>query len=345
MKLAGDVLIAVIRDMFFLHERARKINLWASFVILSPYFGPLITAFIITTESWRWAFGLYTAMTGLCLIAQIAFGEETFYDRDIPQADRSVPRPGMSGRMLRIIGIEQWRSRKQRNSFAQAVSRPFKVLVKPTIFLSTIYYLLTFAWVVGINTTLSIFITAPPYNFGTKSIGFFYFTPVIAAILGEVLGRWLHDWIANVLMKRNGKGELKPEYRLMAITLSTPCMIAGLLVLGFALEGGWHYMLAAFGWGLYVFGIMITTVAITAYCLDCYPEGSGEVCAWLNFARTTGGFIISYFQVTWANAQGTRKSFGVQAAICFAAYLIILVMQVYGGRMRAWAGPLKFKTS
>ncbi len=49
--------------------------------------------------------------------------------------------------------------------------------------------------------------------------------------------------------------------------------------------------------------------------------------------------------VTWANAQGTRRSFGVQAAICFAAYLIILVMQAYGGRMRAWAGPLKFKTS
>jgi MFS family permease len=188
MSLAGDVLIMFVRDMFFLHERARKINLWASFVILSPYFGSLITAFIITTESWRWAFGLYTMMTGLCLIAQIAFGEETFYDRDLPQADRRVPRPGTSGRMLRIIGIDQWSSRKQRNSFVQAVSRPVRVLVKPTIFLSTVYYLLTFAWVVGINTTLSIFITAPPYNFGTKSIGFFYFTPVIAAILGEVLG-------------------------------------------------------------------------------------------------------------------------------------------------------------
>lgn len=29
--------------------------------------------------------------------------------------------------------------------------------------------------------------------------------------------------------------------------------------------------------GLYVFGIMISTVAITSYCLDSYPEGSGEV--------------------------------------------------------------------
>lgn len=32
------------------------------------------------------------------------------------------------------------------------------------------YYMFTFAWVVGINTTLSIFVT-PLYNFGLKQIG------------------------------------------------------------------------------------------------------------------------------------------------------------------------------
>ena len=58
--------------------------------------------------------------------------------------------------MKRLIGIEQWRTRKQRSTFRQAVMRPIRVLAKPTVFISTIYYLLTFAWVVGINTTLSI---------------------------------------------------------------------------------------------------------------------------------------------------------------------------------------------
>lgn len=89
---------------------------------------------------------------------------------------------------------------------------------------------------------------------------------------------------------------------------------------------------------------MITTVAITAYNLDSYPEGSGEVAAWINFARTTGGFIISYFQVTWASAMGTEKSFGIQAAICAAAYILIVIMQAFGKRIRERAGPLRFKT-
>ena len=199
--------------------------------------------------------------------------------------------------MSRLIGIEQWRTRKQRSTFSQAVMRPIRVLLKPTVFLSTVYYLLTFAWVVGINTTLSIFVT-PLYGFGLLQIGYFYFTPVVAAILGEIAGHWLHDAVATAMTHRSKEKKLEPEFRLMAIAISTPFMLTGLVLLGFALEDAYHYMIAALDWGLYVFGIMITTVAITSYCLDCYPEGSGKVAGWINFARTTGGFIVSYFQVT-----------------------------------------------
>jgi hypothetical protein len=46
---------------------------------------------------------------------------------------------------------------------------------------------------------------------------------------------------------------------------------------------------------MYVFGVMFTTVAISAYYLDSYPEASGETNAWVSFARTPGGFVISAF--------------------------------------------------
>jgi hypothetical protein len=179
---------------------------------------------------------VYTIMTGLCLIAQIFFGEETYFNRKIPLDERPVRQLGFGGKMRRLIGIEQWRDRKQRSTSSQAMMRPVLVLIKPTVFLSTIYYLLTFAWVVGINTTLS-----------------FYFTPIVAAILGEIVGHWLHDAIARYLTKRSEEKKLEPEFRLLAIAISTPFIVSGLVVLGFALENGWHYMIAALGWGLYVF--------------------------------------------------------------------------------------------
>ena len=346
-----------IKDVFFFHDHARKINIWASFIILSPYFGPLFAAFIITTQEWQWAFGVYTIETGICLLAIIFLVDETYYDRRIPQSQQ----PARRSHLMRLIGVEQWKTRSMRNTFSEAISRPFRIFIRLPVLIILFYYILSFAWVVGINTTLAIFL-APLYDFGPKQIGmhplvgtqcdkcltyiagFFYFTPIVAALLGEIIGHWLHDRVAVIYQKRH-QGRLEPEARLAVIWISTPFLIAGLVLLGFALEDAYHYMIAALGWGLYVFGIMISTVGVNAYCLDAYPEGSGEVAAWLNFARVAGGFIISYFQVEWAQKTGAKESFGVQAAICLFAFLFIIVLQMYGKRLRQWSGHPHFKTS
>ncbi|KAM5452121.1 hypothetical protein MaudCBS49596_003474 [Microsporum audouinii] len=327
-----------INDIFFFHEHARKINIWSSFIIVSPYLGPLLTAFIINTQIWQWAFGVYSIETGLCFIAIILFMDETYYDRKLPAEER----PARVSRWKRLVGSEQWQSRHQRNSFKDAFMRPFIVIAKPPMFISCTFYFLTFAWVVGINTTLAIFLV-PVYGFGPKQIGFFYFTPVVAAILGEIVGHWLHDRVANFAASRN-HGRFEPEARYLVIWISTPCICAGLILLGFALERKYHYMLASLGWGLYVFGIMITTVATSAYVLDSYPEASGEVASWLNFSRSTAGFIVSYFMVRWAGDQGPIRQFGAMAGICGFAFVLLLIFQHFGKRIRHWAGPVNFKT-
>jgi hypothetical protein len=143
--------------------------------------------------------------------------------------------------------------------------------------------------VVGINTTLAIFVT-PLYNFGPVQIGAFYTTPLLATLLGQVIGHYLHDYLANHYIKHH-KGIFEPEARLRVLYFSEPCLLAGLVVLGFALQQGYHWIVAAVGWFLFVFGtllwflerlyllvsgILVTTVGIQAYVLGCYPEASGE---------------------------------------------------------------------
>ena len=116
--------------------------------------------------SWRWPFWLYTIETGVCLMAVVLFGEETFYDRQLP-ASMQPPR---NSRFQRLIGVEQWRSRRLRNSFAQAMMRAIRTVSKPVVLMADLYYACTFAWVVAINATLALFVT-PLYNFGPKQIG------------------------------------------------------------------------------------------------------------------------------------------------------------------------------
>lgn len=221
--------------------------------------------------------------------------------------------------------------------------RPLKVIIKPTVLVSTLYYMLTFAWAVGVNTSLAIFLTVS-YGFGPLQIGYFYFTPLVATLLGEVTGHWLHDFIFKRYI-RSHDGHFEPEVRLRAIWVSTPFIIAGLVGVGFSFEYTYHYMVASVFWGLYVYGVMISTVAINAYNLDCYPEAAGETAAWVNFGRTAGGFIISYFQIPWAAAQGTRTTFGIQAAIAAFAFLLVVMLQYFGKSLRIKSGPLNFATS
>lgn len=155
-----------IRDLFFLHEHARKINIWSGFIVVSPYMGPLLAAFIVNTQIWQWAFGLYAIETSLCLIAIILFVEETYYDRKTAQPELAA----RGQRWQRMLGIQQLRTRYIENSFKDAIMRPVIIICKPVVFTSVVYYMLTFAWVVGINTTLSILLT-PVYHFGPKQIG------------------------------------------------------------------------------------------------------------------------------------------------------------------------------
>ena len=89
---------------------------------------------------------------------------------------------------------------------------------------------------------------------------------------------------------------------------------------------------------------MIVTVAVNAYVLDCYPEASGEVAAWINFGRSVGGFIVSYFMVEWAGKQGAKRQFGTMTGIVGFAFLMIVLLGYVGKSLRVWAGPVHFKT-
>ncbi|KAL8691295.1 MAG: hypothetical protein Q9224_004208 [Gallowayella concinna] len=325
-----------IKDMFFLHEHARKINIWQASVILSPYLGPLLASFMLTQLSWRWPFWIYTVETGLCLIAVILWGDETYYDRRLPQ-EKQPPR---QSHLLRLLGVEQWRSRDLRNGFGESLMRALRTVARPVVLLANSYYMLTFAWVVGINATLALFLTSS-YGFGPKQIGFFFFAPIVATILAEAIGHFLHDILARHYIRRH-QGRLEPEARLSVIYLALPFLLSGLVVLGFALQRRWHFMVTAVGWGMYVFGTMVVSVGISAYQLDAYPRESGEVGAWINFSRTAGGFIVAYLQVKWVAKVGAEACFGTQAAVCAAVVPLVVVLQIFGKRIRGWErGALK----
>lgn len=202
---------------------------------------------------------------------------------------------------------------------------------------------MSFMWAVGINITTTILLETPTevggYGFGPKAVGFLYFTPLVAVILGEGFGHWFNDYLATRYIRKHD-GIFKPEARLWTCYVGAIFMLPGLIVTGQTLEKHLSYAGIVMGWGIYVFGVMLASVAITAYLLDSYPTASSEVAGFLNFARVMGGFSVGYFQAPWGAKDGFGLSFGIQAIIVGAAVAIVVVLQLFGDRLRHRGGAV-----
>jgi len=328
--------LSFIKDMFFFHEHARKIGLWAALFLLSPYCGPMFGNFIIAgTGEWRYVFWLVFAVCCFDLLLIILFADESWYRRDIKREEQ----PDRGSRLSRLIGL--WQIRNHHGYFqplSTALRRLVVVFIQPIIIPVMFYYGLSFMWAIGINIMSSILLGTPVeaggYGFSARGVGYVYFTPIVAVLLGEFFGHFFNDFLANRYVKRH-HGIFRPEARLPTCFIATAFMVPGLIVVGQALAKLFHYSAVVMGWGMYVFGVMIASVAITAYALDCYPEHSGEVSGLLNFARTVSGFSVGYFEVEWGTASGYDVSFGIQAAIVAFATVILILIVFFGERMRA----------
>jgi MFS family permease len=92
--------LTIIHDLFFFHERTRKINIWAFCFLVGPYFGPFMSYLVASRLDWRQTFGVMAAMYFLSLCIVVTIGQETLYDRDRP-----VPHPkGLLGQLKLLTG-------------------------------------------------------------------------------------------------------------------------------------------------------------------------------------------------------------------------------------------------
>lgn len=340
--------LAFVEDMFFFHEHARKIGIWYTIFIAAPFFSPFLGNFMVgTLGTWQPIFWLVFACTANLVLLILVFGDETYYRRSVP-TELQRPRPA-SQRLSRVLGI--WQLRQRDGYFPttwRAYLRLFEVLLKPVIPLVMLFYSVVFMWSIGINVTTTIILGLPEsqggYGLGPISLGYIYFTPLVSVCIGELFGHWFNDFIVDQYVKRHD-GRFVPEVRLWTTYVGGIIMVPGLVLIGQAVEK--HLSIAAIvvGWGMFQFGVMTVSVATVAYALDCYPSASGEVSAWINLGRVALGFSVGYFQLEWGAAQGYNVTFGLQAVLVVAAFIVAIIIQLFGGRLRARAGPCSHLTT
>jgi MFS family permease len=312
------------------------LNFWTMGFIISPFLSPFAFGFLVARTTWRWAYGIGCMYGAIVVILIALFMEETMYDRTCrPIPER--PSTGLRYRIESLVGITGLKMQKYRISWTEAILSPLNVVWRPHLLGILVFEAMVFGFSIGINVTNAVFLGSPPpvgFAWSEFAIAGGYGTPIVSVILGELIGRYLNDYIMNASIKRNN-GVFEAESRLWACYVALPIYICGFVTLGASFQKHLSPGAIVMGWGLAELAVMINTVAVYAYCNDAFPKHQGEISALINLARTLGGFAVAYFQVPWATKHGALQVFGVEAAIVTGLFfLVIPALQLKGRTLR-----------
>ncbi|KAL9065088.1 MAG: hypothetical protein Q9157_007599 [Trypethelium eluteriae] len=117
---------------------------------------------------------------------------------------------------------------------------------------AVIFIMVLVAWVIGINTTISLLVVPPPYSFSPSAEAVSWVAPMIGAGLGELWGYWFNDFLLRRHL-RTHEGSYTVENRLWGVY--TPAVIAfvGLILYGQALQHTLHWIALLVAWACVAF--------------------------------------------------------------------------------------------
>lgn len=329
--------LSVVHDMFFFHERTRRVNIWVFCLMGGPFLGPFVAAWLISAVSWRADYGVLAALHVISTLAIVFIGDETLYDRPVPQKKE----PGLLGRTKLMLGLAGIKA-TGRPSMLTIYKDILKIQLKPQIFFITAIYIMVFiAWIIGINITISQLLVPPPYSFSAAAEAVSWLAPLTGAIIGEFWGHWFNDWLcARYIRSHNGSYNL--ENRLWGTYFPTLIGFGGLILYGQALQHTLPWIALILAWASQGFAMVAATTAVSAYILDSFPNHASLVASIINFWRTTGGFCVVYFQLKWIATSGAAVTFGCQAMITGVAFIVgVGSTQYFGKRWRRKYPPPK----
>ncbi|KAK8118259.1 uncharacterized protein PG998_006540 [Apiospora kogelbergensis] len=356
---AANVGLAVINDLFFEHERGRKVGLWVLAIDLGLLCGPLVGGFVdLAGQAWiQW---LAAIIFGAILAAELAFLPETLYPRDlmsfpahsamhvdmVPRAAGMVEKSTVDGSghpaasikrtrelaFINVVPVPGVQHPKLYDTITRFV-KTFKYVVVPISVMT--YCFAWYWWVLSVVTLVPVaYVGYSPQIQGLLFIGL-----IVGTLFSEMFcsGR-LSDWIVVKLARRN-QGLKTPEMRLWLIYPAALLTVIGLVVWGVSIDRGYHWMVGQVAFALFGAGIQIGNTAVCSYVVDAYPMQSMAVMTFYAVMLNMSAFIDPFFIVPWADAAGfTWTMVGHALVTGFVCVPVMALLHRYGDRIREKSG-------
>ncbi|KAJ9615692.1 hypothetical protein H2200_001768 [Cladophialophora chaetospira] len=326
----------ILLDIFFLHQRGKAFACYTITALMGPLIAPVTSGFITESAPWPIQFWWCVGAVGLVAILVFFFLEDTTYDRSNP-ANNRAPQNYIARRVATFFPGNKILQQRTRTPF----SALYKIALCPQALMTGCALLLTFGWVVGLNTTLAVFLQTPValggYGFSPSQNASFVFTQWVSLAVAEVYGFLLNDRVALWLCRRRG-GSWKPEYRLLPVLI--PPMIAlpvGLILFGVGLQYHLHYMVLATGLFLATFADMAIVPVANNYLAENFHDYAVETFTILWVWRLSLGVAVPFFIIEWVELNGPGWVFGTMAILSTLGMGILALLAWKGQQIRQYS--------
>jgi MFS family permease len=356
------LVLATIKDLYFVHERGTRIAVWNLFLMCGIAGGSLISGYIIQNLGFRWTFWICAILFGVLLVAIVLFVPESTFlrpssfanlasstdktlDEHVEVEDASVEiqatatsnnQDNHTPKQTYLSSLRIFTGKYSSASPLKIFARPFILFFYPAVFWGFLLFGITLTWIVVFSVVNGVIFVAPPYNFSISETGLISLSPFILTLIGEVVSGPLNDWICIWLTNRN-RGIYEPEFRLPLVLIVAILGAAGFFGFGATVHFATHWSGPVLTFGLANMSMAFASTSVFGYVIDCYPQLSEEVFVSVN-ARNLLTFGFTYFVNSWLEQDGALVMFSVLGGLFLFVCFLTLPMWVFGKRIRSRIG-------
>ena len=307
---AATVGLAVINDMYFDHQRGRKIGLWVLAIDTGLLVGPIFGGFLdLVSPQWiQW----FTAIVfATLLMLELAFMPETLYPRNHMLSRMPTVGPGDDSSNADLEKVGRTRDDTSQVSLPRtkqlfffnvkpvpgmrhpkpwdSIIRFLKTFQFPVVVIAVFAYCFTWYWfMLSIMTMLPV-----AYSMYSPQIqGLLFIGLLLGTVSAEIFfSGALSDLISKKMAKRRGHSIRLPEDRLWLTYPAILLSATGLIIWGISIDNLYHWMVGQVAFFIFAAGIQIGNTCICAYIVDAYPLQSMSVITFYSVCLNLSAFL------------------------------------------------------
>ncbi|KAF7327036.1 MFS polyamine transporter [Mycena kentingensis (nom. inval.)] len=310
---------AVLGDIWAPEERGQALAIYSLAPLLGPVVGPICGAFIAQRSTWRWVFWSTSIFTVGVQILGVLYIRESYapllLERRAARLRKSLAAAGAEGgNVPKVKAKFMDENRTWKTVLHIALTRPFIIFYhEPIIQLLGVYM----AFIYGV---FYIFLVSMPpmfqnvYHESVEIAGLHYLALGIGVSAASQTNARAMDWMYRTLKERRG-GVGEPEYRLPSMYPGTIFLPVGLLMTGWGVQAGVHWIVPDIGIALVGAGIILNFQSIQIYIVDAFALYAASALACVGCLRSLCGFAFPLFAQSMYDTLGYGKGDTILAVL------------------------------